>query len=963
MISTNFKKLVLLGLLAAGLAVVGCGEDEQEQPAEQPDLVECGDKTRLEDGACVPDIDSEPCDEGKVLSIHGNCIDPELFCGNNTVYDNATGDCVDPSTISCGQGTIEVDGQCVVENPVSCGEGTVLADGECLLSEDVCGEGTEFEAPHCHPTADACEDGAQWDVVEGECIHGGSPDCGEQTVESNNQCLPLLSVADELAADADIDHSDGATIVPGTSDAFIFTGTMDDALAHTFSVDASQGQWVEIKIYSRGLPAPGFDLTGAGDWRRTSVPGMASPAIRTVLIPANATYELTVTSSLTDYPDGQDLANDEWQYVGTAQLVSAPTALEWNPMEGPLVGDLRQTKSNFVEVITPGHDQVVLTPAMLGADAEGATLELWSSPTSFDERIHLNSGQSFAIDTSVGSTYLHVDTAAFYGPYAGFAIDGDEPLILQPGQFYETEVFAEAGQLIYLEHINTEAAQVDARVFFQGAMIDEIEGVRAANQSSYWSTEQMREVSYAAQTGFYTVQFINGGTGNVGSFLSQARSKDIPTFHLPEGEFEEWEYTYQGTYQAGDWQYVLIDSPGAAALDLSLSSSSGFVYPRVYAADDRRELYNSTTRDFSLNIPGEGVYWMLARFDSTAGDITFEIAGETVEVIAPGDTYEETFDVAAFDTLTGNITYSEGSAPTVRMTNPNGQLVFEETNVSSGFNLAELFPGPGEFTLQIENTGSQPLFGFKADIYHTPSFETLSSNEAFEETFERPAPLAEGDREALVMQAQSTFALQVAVAAAEEDDIGLTIWRVDGSSRLASTSGEEFVTISIPDLDAGIYIVEIEALTDFDKGYTLSLDGFDIVLVGDSSTPNMEIPNDGGVTSAIDAISLSGCTEIIDLEIDVYIDHWWRGDLTVDIVHPDGTSVRIHNQTGGSANDIIGTYPHPAGPGLEDGEGLLDFVTTSGNGTWQIIVTDVWSGGSDTYGDLVSWGVQLSCAE
>ena len=54
---------------------------------------------------------------------------------------------------------------------------------------------------------------------------------------------------------------------------------------------------------------------------------------------------------------------------------------------------------------------------------------------------------------------------------------------------------------------------------------------------------------------------------------------------------------------------------------------------------------------------------------------------------------------------------------------------------------------------------------------------------------------------------------------------------------------------------------------------------------------------------------------INDLRIQVNITHTYIGDLRVDLIAPDGTAVMLHNNTGGSANDLSRpTRSRAAGP-------------------------------------------------
>ncbi len=94
---------------------------------------------------------------------------------------------------------------------------------------------------------------------------------------------------------------------------------------------------------------------------------------------------------------------------------------------------------------------------------------------------------------------------------------------------------------------------------------------------------------------------------------------------------------------------------------------------------------------------------------------------------------------------------------------------------------------------------------------------------------------------------------------------------------------------------------------------------------------------------------------VLSLECDVNITHPSIGDLIVELRHGSKT-VRLHNQTGVTADNIIGTYPTTltvSGPGA-----LSDFVGDSANGSWILRVVDPVTDGSN--GRLVSWCVRLN---
>ncbi len=116
--------------------------------------------------------------------------------------------------------------------------------------------------------------------------------------------------------------------------------------------------------------------------------------------------------------------------------------------------------------------------------------------------------------------------------------------------------------------------------------------------------------------------------------------------------------------------------------------------------------------------------------------------------------------------------------------------------------------------------------------------------------------------------------------------------------------------------------------------------------------PGLSIPDNSPV-GVYDTMMLTEDVGIDEVEIYVNITHTYIGDLIVEVTSPEGTTVRLHSQTGGTAENIIGWYPTEIpvdGPGsLEDMQG------ESCAGEWEIWVSD--NAGIDT-GVLNDWCVR-----
>jgi subtilisin family serine protease len=78
-------------------------------------------------------------------------------------------------------------------------------------------------------------------------------------------------------------------------------------------------------------------------------------------------------------------------------------------------------------------------------------------------------------------------------------------------------------------------------------------------------------------------------------------------------------------------------------------------------------------------------------------------------------------------------------------------------------------------------------------------------------------------------------------------------------------------------------------------------------------------------------------------QVEIHIEHTWIGDLTVTVTTPAGTTLTLHDQSGGSTDDLHGVYTY-------NGAGV------AADGTWTLTVTD--NASLDT-GHLDSWSLQF----
>jgi subtilisin family serine protease len=98
--------------------------------------------------------------------------------------------------------------------------------------------------------------------------------------------------------------------------------------------------------------------------------------------------------------------------------------------------------------------------------------------------------------------------------------------------------------------------------------------------------------------------------------------------------------------------------------------------------------------------------------------------------------------------------------------------------------------------------------------------------------------------------------------------------------------------------------------------------------------PALAIPDVGAPVESEIEIDDNGT--ISELRIQIGITHTYIGDLRVDLIAPNGTGVVLHNNTGGSADNLVSTYSTQEVPPLRP------LLGTSIRGTWKLRVVDTF---------------------
>ena len=198
----------------------------------------------------------------------------------------------------------------------------------------------------------------------------------------------------------------------------------------------------------------------------------------------------------------------------------------------------------------------------------------------------------------------------------------------------------------------------------------------------------------------------------------------------------------------------------------------------------------------------------------------------------------------------------------------------------------------------------------------------------------------------------ATYTFEIASVAEWNDTVTLALTSsMDGASLSTNSAMPgDTVTLTVPttsETNWGDYSFTVNATSgDLAKDATVGLYVYpqglnDFTYTNDSSAA---IPDNdpAGITSVInvpDDITLFGTSASVD------ISHTYIGDLIVKLTSPSGSVATLHNQAGGSADDLVATFTSS----VFDGE-----VAT---GDWTLSVEDTYA--EDT-GTLNNWSVTFT---
>jgi subtilisin-like proprotein convertase family protein len=980
--------------------------DEDEGACVPTDTV-CADGTELDSmtGQCVPtsEIECSP----STTEENGECVPNAMACSGATEFDSASGKCV-VAAEACGSNT-ELDpntGECV-ETDAVCTEGTSFdsTSGTCMPNADVCEAGTTFNdmTGTCTPDA-TCQMG---DVIfMGMCFSPAEEAFETAEVAEMEPNDPNY----EGGAAQQIDLTAKGVDEPLTLSGAIGAPTdidMDGNLDQDYDVfefEATAGQWIEIGVQSVGLPQPAFRIDGPEGYTRFSTEGLQGDmAGRKIVIPWDGTYTLTVAPTVAWTADGGPFGADDWNYAASLTKVATPMPVSVDLTAMNASGDLPDLDDNYFEIDSFTADSFAdLQLESLGGDAE-ADIMIWDGGTLVQYNEDVEQGdEGRVVVPSSGSFQVLVDWVRAEGPDLGFefsgsqgvtpvnfgAIGDDMEMTDTTASFLDDDtkyilLEVNAGQVIEVAQANEEDDDINIALFSEA-------GEEIDDNSSFETDDFLYH--YSPEGGRFYVEFENDSGGDLTNFVvtinsitpedlgaimaggsktgtamgaTAANKSHFYQFSLMAGEFLELSQTNDETdnldvtvYNADNGDF--IESDGSLNLE-------EFIYH--YAVDggnflvevnnDKSSVVNNIMTTFNSVTPQDlGTLAAGGSQPVMGGTLTDNQRLIVKFTISPGEVLEFLFDNdegedANFDLLSedGETEFEEDSS-FEPLSNPSStgpdyfyrihpmggmaQTYIAILENDSGAALNNVMP-----TVNSLSPTDQGTFTVGDTVTATQSNTVDDDRREYHVLNAMDLTFFEGTLVDLDMNGNNVDVVIYDYATGDE------IVELDGS-------GDEDIRWVF---NAGqSYLLEVIADDELPAGY--ELDGsFNEPPISYMSAPGLLIP-DNTSPGAVDTITVAGESCTIDsIEVEVDIEHSFRGDLVVDIVAPGGgTTVRLHDGGGGSRDDIIGTYPTTLS--LPMGSDLADFQNLDVNGDWTLRVED------DALfidGTLNSWGLNFFC--
>ncbi len=203
------------------------------------------------------------------------------------------------------------------------------------------------------------------------------------------------------------------------------------------------------------------------------------------------------------------------------------------------------------------------------------------------------------------------------------------------------------------------------------------------------------------------------------------------------------------------------------------------------------------------------------------------------------------------------------------------------------------------------------------------------------QTYEEQLFVEQGCERLVVLLSSTSSTLGFSLV--RPDGSTITPATVDSSVRSRTTGTERILEVDHP--ASGTWKVQVDAAAANSGGPFVK-----------TETPPLGIADNTQVSSPL-AIGSFGTIE--GLTVRMNLAHTYIGDLQLTLTSPAGTQVILHSHSGGSSDDIVGTY----GEGLVPAQPLAAFDGQSITGTWTLTIADTAGGDTGALNDwALSWG-------
>ena len=965
---------------------------------------ECGAGTAANDaGECVPAAGA--CAAGTTLNGDGICEVATAACGAGTQLDAATGTCALTDAV-CGDNTVLANGSCTIIAD-ACTTGTVFNDGTGTCTpEATCKPGDAISGGLCVTPADVLFEMATVEVtgntnpeIDGTPLDVTLPAAG----------TPLVIKG---TIDAAFDHdSDPAT--PDVQDIDFVKITATGAQLIKVTVQPTNASSIPLVTgviadidgldYDRTAPAIGsvssrfVMLPVAGDYLVPVLPrGFTGDAyigsddydyvlsIEDVAIPTPALASAGIQGEFSDLSDNfydldmfssADILDLSFEELGSG--ASDYTLHFFDNASGSLV--YQRTES------IPSGDTPVSSSSLVSSDDTVVLLD-WDGAK----------GTDFAYrGTAAASTNIEA-----LGVIAADAeVFGTALASLDAGGSFWYSFSVDPGQIITigLDNDEEDSAQV--------TLYDASGGVVSAGRvtpESFFSAEFFN--AYSAAGGSYLVRLDGGNFGAITNAVISVSSNTPKATLTPiagdaaqviggpltEGTSDivlldlatALEITGTINSIAGDIDYTIVDVAtgdivnsgarfGDETIDTELPAGLYFIDLLAYDPTDDYTMdltfrdapatevepneTDATATPFSLNSRGaSGTFADAADVDVYSFTVAADQAPEDILVLRLDP------DVAAGATPTYSCDVRDSSGTLVSQANVVNECVLMlkglVTTETYTVDLRTDSATPIDYELTLDRTTGEIEDPASAGVINVGSLPLAGSIDFFGDLATDGVNTTVDAISFKIDSIDAGQLLVVEVVPVYNRAVapGLTAEITDTVPNQIAFLDTAPLKFTLDTVTAGFYTLNLSR-ADIDPSLTLrykvSMEIVSKVIV--NSTPGTSISN-ANPTATIDTLNVGEACVIADILIPVDITHTWRGDLELDLTSPAGTTVRLQDNIGSSADDVLGVF----GDDLAVDGDLSDFFGESATGVWTFTATD--TGGGDD-GTLNSWGVEISC--